>query len=82
VVDRIRYTSILGNSLICEVNLTILSYSYVLEESVTCDSTVDVWLRLLVEVDNLSVATTFEVEHTLVVPSVLIVTDQLTLRVC
>ena len=82
MVDRIRYTSILGNSLICEVNLTILSYSYVLEKSVTCDSAVDVWLRLLVEVDNLSVATTFEDEHTLVVPSVLIVTDQLTLRVC
>ena len=82
MVDRIRYTSILGNCLICEVNLTILVYCYVLEESITCDSTVDVWLRLLVEVDNLSVATTFEVEHTLVVPSVLIVTDQLTLRIC
>ena len=54
MVDRIRYTSILGNSLICEVNLTILSYSYVLEESVTCDSTVDIWLRLLVEVDTLA----------------------------
>ena len=39
-------------------------------------------VKIRAKVDNLSVATTFEVEHTLVVPSVLIVTDQLTLRVC
>ncbi|CUP79381.1 Uncharacterised protein [Segatella copri] len=80
--DWVRNTSVLCYALISEVNLTISSYSYVLQESVALDSVVDIWLRLLVKVDNLSIATTFEVEYTIVIPSVLIVTDQLTLRVC
>ena len=79
MVDWVRNTSVLSYALISEVNLTILVNCYVLEESVTCDSAIDVWLRLLVKVDNLSIATTLIVEDTLVIPSVLVITDELTL---
>ena len=81
VVDRVRYTSVLSYALVSEVDLTVLVYSYVLKESVAADSLVDIWLRNWVKVDNLSVATTLVVEYTLVIPTVLVVTDEETLRV-
>ena len=82
MIDRVRNTSILGYALICEVDLTVLVYRYVLEERVSADGVIDVRFRLLVEVDDLSVATAFEVEYTVIVPAVLVVTDEETLRVC
>ena len=81
VVDRIRNTSVLGDALITEVNLAILVNGYVLKKSVAGDSTIDVWFRLFVEVDNLCIAATFKVEDALVIPSVLVVTDEFTLRI-
>ena len=81
MIDRVRNTSILGYALICEVDLTVLVYSYVLEERISADGVIDVRFRLLVEVDDLSVATAFEVEDTVVVPAVLVVTDEETLRI-
>ena len=78
MVDRIAYASILSNALISEVDLTSTVNSYVLEQSVALDSTIDVRLVLLREVDNLSVATTLEVEYAFVVPSMLVVTNQQT----
>ena len=82
MIDRVRYTSVLGNALVSEINLAVLINSHVLKESVTSDGTVDIRFRLFVEVDDLSVATAFEVEDTVVVPAVLVVTDEETLRVC
>jgi len=81
VIDRIRNTSVLSCALVCEVDLTVSVNSYVLEQSVATDCVVDIRLAFLVKVDNLSVATTFEVEHTVVVPSVLVITDKQTFRV-
>ena len=43
---------------------------------------VDVGLGILVQVDNLSVASAFKVEYAIVIPAVLIITDQQTLRIC
>ena len=82
VVDRVRYTSVLSYALISEVDLAVSVNCYVLQQSVTLDSVVDIWLALLIQVDNLSVATTLIVEDALVVPSVLVVTDQQTFRIC
>ena len=81
MVDRVRNTGVLGYALVSEVDLAVLVNRYVLEQCVTCNGAVDVWLRLLVEVDDLCIAAAFEVEDTLVVPSVLVVTDELTLRI-
>ena len=82
MVDWIRNTSVLSHALIVEVDLTILRYSYVLKKCVALDSTVDVWLVLLRKTDYLSLATTLEVEHTIVIPSVLVVTDKAALWIC
>ena len=82
VVDRIRYTSILCYALISEINLSFCIKCYVLKKSVTFDRIVDVRLRFFVKVDNFSVASAFEVEYTVVIPAVLVITDQETFRVC
>ncbi len=82
MVDGIAYTSILGNALVLEVNLAFCVNGNVLEEGVACDGVEDIGFALLVEVDNLGIAATLEVEHTVVVPSVLVVTDKKTLGVC
>ena len=81
MVDRIRYTSVLGYALVGEVNLAVGVNCYVLKKCIALDSVEDVGLALLVEVDNLGLAPTFEVEHTVVVPAVLVITDKATLRV-
>ena len=81
VVDRVRNASVLSYALVSEVDLTVCVNCNVLEESVAADSLVDIWLRNRVKVDNLSVATTLVVEYTLVIPTVLVVTDEETLRV-
>ena len=80
MVDRIRYTSILGNALIVEINLAVSINGYVLKQSISLDCVVDVGFGILVQVDNLSVASTFEVEYAVVIPTVLVITDQQTLR--
>ena len=76
VIDRIRYTSILCYALICEINLAFSIKCYVLKKSVTFDRIVDVRLRFFVKVDNFSVASTFEVEYAVVIPAMLVITDQ------
>jgi len=81
VVDRIRNTSVLCNALVCEIDLSIRIQCYVLKKSVTLDRIVDVRLRFLVEVDNFCIASAFKVEYTVVIPTVLIITDQKTLRI-
>ena len=82
MVDRIRYTGVFGYALICEIDLSVCVERYVLKKSVTFDRIVDIRFRILVQVDNLCVASTFEVEYTVVIPAVLVITDQKTLRVC
>ena len=82
MVDRVRYTSILCNALIIEVDLSVLVQSNVLKKSVALNCIVDIWLRFFVEVDNFSVASALEVEYAVVIPAVLVITDQETLRIC
>ena len=81
MVDRVRYASVLGYALVCEVAFAAFEYCNVLKESVFLDCLVDIRLRLRIEVDNLCVAAAFIVEDSLVIPAVLIVTDKKTFRV-
>ena len=71
MIDWVRYTSILCYALICEINLSILIKCNVLKKSVSLNCIVDIWLRLFIKVDNLSVASTLEVEYSVVIPTVL-----------
>ena len=52
VIDRIRYTGVLGNALVCEIDLAVLINSNVLKKSISSDCTVDVRLSFLVKVDT------------------------------
>ena len=81
MIDRVGYTGVLGNALVVEVDDAVLVNGNVLEEGVAPDGSVDIRFRLLVELDDLCIAAAFEVEDTLVVPAVLVVTDEETLRV-
>ena len=81
VVDRIAYASVLSHALVGEVDLAVSINCNILEKSITLDSIVDVGLVLLAQVDNLCIATAFEIEHTFIVPTMLVVTNQETLRV-
>ena len=82
VVDRVRYTCILGHALIVEVDLAVLIQCYVLKQGVALDRVVDIRLRFFIQVDDLRIAATFEVEDAVVIPAVLVITDEETLRVC
>ena len=81
VIDRIRNTSILGYALICKVNLAFRINSNVFEKCVAVNCVVDVRFCILVKIDNLCIATAFEVKHAVVVPSVFVVADKLTFRI-
>ncbi len=54
---------------------TVSSYCNILQQSVTLDGSVDIGFAFFIQVDNLSIATTFVVEYTFVIPSVFVVTD-------
>ena len=82
MINWIRNTSILCYALIVEINLTCCINCHVLKKSVTSDCVVDIWLRLLIKSDNLCITSTLEVEDTVVIPTVLIITDQKSLRIC
>ena len=82
MIDRVGYTGVLGYALVSEINFALCIQSNVLKQSVTFDRIVDIRLRLFVKVDNFCIASTLEVEYTVVIPAVLIITDQETFRIC
>ena len=82
MVDGIGYTGVLRYALIIEIDLSISIQRYVLQQSVALDGVVDIRLGLFVQIDNLRVASAFEVEDTVVIPAVLIITDQQTFGIC
>ena len=47
MIDWVRNTSVLGNALVCEIDLAVCIYSYVLKKSISSDCVVDIWLRIL-----------------------------------
>lgn len=59
VIDRIAYAGVLGYALVGKVYLAVLVYRNVFEQRIASYGVVDVWLALLVEVDDLSIASAF-----------------------
>ena len=82
MIDRVGYTGVLGYALISEIDLAFSIQGNVLKQCITSDSVVDIRLRLFIQVDNLRIAAALEVEYTVVIPAVLVITDEKTLRVC
>ena len=81
MVDGVADACVLCDALVCEVDLAVGINCYVLEECVALDGAVDVGFVLFGEVDDLCVASAFEVEDAFVVPSVFVVADEEALRV-
>jgi len=81
MINRIRYTSIFRYALICEIDLSVGINRNVFEKSVTCNGIVNIGFAFFIQVDNFGIATAFVVEHTVVVPTVFVVTDKQTFRV-
>ena len=81
VINRIGDARILRHRLIRKVHVPSEIDGHVLEKSITANSVVDVGLRLGVEVDDLRVAAALIVEDALIIPAVLVVTNQEALRV-
>ena len=82
MIDRIRYTSVLCYTLISKINFAFCIQSNILKQSITSDRIIDIRLRLFIQVDNFCIASTFKVEYTVIIPAVLIITDQKTFRIC
>ncbi len=76
VIDRVRYTGVLGYALVSEIKLAVIVNRYVLKKSVSPDCAVNIRLCLCVKVNNLRVAAAFVVEDAIVVPAVLVIADQ------
>ena len=81
VINRIRHAGVLRNALIGEINLAVCIDRHVLQKSVTANCAVDIRLGLLVEVDDLCIATALKVEHAGIIPTVLIIADEKALRI-
>mmetsp|Transcript_13323 Transcript_13323/g.23382 ORF Transcript_13323/g.23382 Transcript_13323/m.23382 type:complete len:408 (+) Transcript_13323:205-1428(+) len=82
VVDRVGDTAILGLGSVVEVNHLGLGVDHdVLQQRVASDGPEDFGFGGLRKVDRLGIAPTLEVEHTVVVPAVLVVTDELAVGV-
>ena len=74
MLDRVGNTCVLCYCLISKINFTLCINSYVLKKSISSDRIVDIRLRLFAEVDNFCVAAALEVEDTVVIPAVLVIT--------
>ncbi len=77
-----RYTSIFCNALVIKVDLSFCIQCYVLKKSISLDRIVNVRLRVFVKVDNFCIASALEVEYSVVIPAMLVITDQKTFRIC
>ena len=81
MVDRIAHAGVLGDALVGKVYLAIGIDGDVLKQGVAADGVVDVGFAVFVEINDFCVAAAFEIEDTVVVPTVLVIADEQTLRV-
>src|SRR5699024_3750798 len=82
VIDWVGHTCILCHALICKVDLSVCIQCHVLKKSVSLDGIVDIRLGVFVQVDNFCVASALEVEHAVVIPAMLVITDEKSLGIC
>ena len=76
MIDRIRYAGVLRHALVSEVDYAVGVNRYILQQSIALDGVVDIGFTLLVEVDNLGIATALVVEHAFSVPSMFVLAEQ------
>ena len=82
MINRIRYTCIFCYALICKINLSVLIKSNIFKKRISLDRIVDIRLGLFIQVDYLGIASTFKIEDAVVIPAMLIVSNQKTFWIC
>ncbi|OPZ95302.1 MAG: hypothetical protein BWY72_02177 [Bacteroidetes bacterium ADurb.Bin416] len=81
VVDGVGYTGVFRYGTIGVVDAAVFIYRHVFQQGITFDGLPDIGFVFLAQVDGFGVATTFVVEHSVIIPSVFVVTDQVTFGV-
>ena len=81
MLDRIGNPGVFRHGLVRKVDPALFVQRDILEERISADRPVDIRLGLLVEVYDLRIAAALKVKDALVVPAVLIISDQKTLRI-
>jgi len=82
MMDRIRYTSILCLRRVKIVGQKLLSLqSHILQHGILVNRTVNIRLRLLGEVDGFGVAAALKIEDAVLVPAVLVIANECTVRI-
>ena len=76
MVDRVGYTGVLGYALVGEVNFAFSIQGNILKQSVAFDCVVDIRLGIFIQVDNFGIAAALEVKYAVVIPAVLVITDE------
>ena len=82
VIDRISHTTILSLAHIIKVKRTIRTNHHILQQSISLNGIPNIRLLLLRQIDRLGITTTLEVENTIIIPSMFIITNEESLRIC
>ena len=79
--QRIGDAGVFGFAAVGIIHAAVSAHHHVFQQRIAADGAINLRLRLRIEIDGLSVAAAFEVKHAVIVPTVLIIADQLTMRI-
>jgi hypothetical protein len=79
--QRIGDAGIFGFAAVGIIHAAVGAHHHVFQQRIAADGAINLRLRLRVEIDGLGVAAAFEVKHPVIVPAVLVIANQLTMRV-
>ena len=79
--QRIGDAGVFGFAAVGIIHAAVSAHYHVFQQRIAADGAINLRLRLRIEIDGLSVAAAFEVKHAVIVPAVLIIADQLTMRI-
>ncbi len=76
-VNRIGNTGIFGYGTICKINGSVLTNRYIFQQGIPPDRLIYIGLIFRTQIDCFCIATSFEIEDSLVVPSMFIITNKI-----
>ncbi|VGQ11051.1 hypothetical protein SB00610_05425 [Klebsiella quasipneumoniae subsp. similipneumoniae] len=79
--QRIGDAGILGFAAVGIIHAAVGAHHHVFQQRIAADGAINLRLRLRVEINGLGVAAAFEVKYPVIVPAVLVIANQLTMRV-
>ena len=82
VIDWIGYPGVLGFGSVIVIHFSIRGDNYILKQGVPFNGTKNVRFTLLTQINGLGITPAFKVEDTIVVPSMLVITDKCAFGIC